>query len=1232
MIKKSSQTGIENTRIWRIPKPNTALKDIFSLKLGISKVVAQILINRGINTTEEARKFLSGNLDLLHDPFLMKHMEKAVSRIRRAVAKGEKVRIFGDYDVDGVTSTAILLKALHGIGADTDYYIPQRLTEGYGMNQDAVRAAGRDGVNLIITVDCAISAVAEVGLANSLGIDVIVTDHHEPPAELPEAFAIINPRQVDCTYPFKDLAGAGVAFKLGQSLLEQTDIRELREMTEFLSLGTIADIVPLKNENRVFVKEGLRLLGSTENTGLRALMDECGIDINNVDTRNVAFQIAPRINAAGRLGDAGICVRLLLSQDEEEARALAAELSLLNSKRQRLEAGIYEEALEMIRTTGIDPQKEKVIVLAKEGWHQGVIGIVASKLAKEYYRPVVLLSIEGEIAKGSARSIPSFNIYEAFRACRDYLTRYGGHSQAAGLTIDKENIEGFNEAINRYANLNMTEDDLVPEVFIDSEVELSELDEKLFGQLAMLAPYGCQNPDPVLTLRGAGVLDYRSVGSNGLHLKLRITDTRLVMDGIGFNLAFQSQALKDDKLIDLVFVLEKNEWNGSTSLQLNVKDFRPAQQDAGSSMVPVPEDCTGGKKFLDEMFQNAILYLNDDYYRDIGVKEEFYTKVAGVTFGDRQEKAACLSEGQQMNLVREPDNKHDANAIKIETFTGIQVGYLNARLARHFAPLLDSGEKYNSYVTQVTGGKDRNYGINIIIQKSKEAGGELQQKEFDHKRENLSVLDDEKLLDKVRQALLGELPYRVKQREAIKYLLQGYNTLAIFGTGRGKSAVFQTAAAFKAIRSKEITIIVYPLRALVNDQFESMSVKLEQLGLRVFKGNGSISEMERVRLFTALEMEELDVLLTTPEFILYHMQKLQQMTRKVGLFVVDESHHIGMSSMVHRPIYRRLGELAACLGSPPIMAVTATADQDVAEEIIHTLHVEKVVVDPHIRTNLQIIDKRDCAGKVDYLKQVVSTASKCIIYVNSRLQTVELAAMLRESVPDLNSRIAFYHAGLSSTQRNTIERMFRTGEITAVVSTSAFGEGIDIPDIRHILVFHLNFNLTEFNQQCGRCGRDGEKAQIHLLCGKRDAAINSFIMDTSSPDRDTLAKVFVVLRKLAESSHPIEASNEEIAVRLKEAGIKHVRTSLVSACLGILEELRLIRRELQGRAREIYLEAVPDKKIDLGSSLRFLEGQEEKQAFHEFEECFFKASSGELLSFINRPIYPEKYLDTQISG
>lgn len=1216
-----------HNKIWRIRKQNTALQDIFSLKLGISKVVAQVLINRGITTIEEARAFLKPEFDLLNEPLLMKDMDKAVERIMLAVQKGEKIRVFGDYDVDGITSTTIMMRVFQQMNARADYYIPARLTEGYGLNDEAVKKAAADGVSLIVTVDSGISALEEVSLARNLGIDVIITDHHEPPETIPGANAVINPKQIDCPYPFKELAGAGVAFKLALALIDAAQVKQPHDILDLACLGTIADIVPLKGENRIIVKHGLKLLARTNSIGIRSLMNQCGLMGAALDAHQVAFQMAPKINAAGRLGDATICVKMLLSEDEREAVRLSAELCRLNDERQAVEAKIYKEAVEVIEAEGIQ-KRDKVIVLAREGWHLGVIGIVASKLVKDYYRPVILLCIDGDKAKGSARSIPAFNIYEAIKSADTYLEKYGGHSQAAGLTIPTENIFEFRKALNLHAAENLNEADLLPEVLVDTEIEFNLIDDTLFRQLQLLAPYGCENPGPTLACRSTTVLEHRTVGSTGAHLKMRVSQEHSLFDGIGFNLGKYQDLLNSDNCFDIVFNLEKNEWKGRVTLQLNVQDIRITEPQTTICERP-EETCVS---FIDSLFKEAVTYLTDDFYRNIADKEEFYTKVAGVTFENRQEIVFRLNEGEKLLLLREPENSFDSNAIKVVNGKEKQIGYLNAKLAKHFAPLLDRGELYNAYVSQVTGGSGKNYGVNIVIQKSLKEGREELNLKLSAIREELSSLPDEILLERIREALLGGNPYRPKQQEALTQLFDGHNTLAVFGTGRGKSAVFQSMAAYKAIRNGEFTVIIYPLRALVNDQFENMSVRLEKLGLRVFKGNGSISALERASLFESMEQGQIDILLTTPEFVTHHMKKLHNMGRKPGLFVVDESHHIGMSSQAHRPIYKRLGEIVSNLGNPVVLAVTATANNEVADEIIETLGIGKVVIDPHIRTNLQLVDKRDLTDKNRYLKQVVGSGAKTIIYVNSRLQTVELAAMLRQELPQLNDKIVFYHAGLGTEQRNTIEKMFRTGEVTSVVSTSAFGEGIDIPDVKHVIVYHLNFNFTEFNQQCGRCGRDGQNAQIHLICTRRDAGINQFILESSSPDRPTLAQLYLILKDQSAKSNPVTLTNDELANLLKNAGVRFARPNLVSAGIGILEELSLLQREVMGRNRQIILSTAAEGKINLENSLRFLEGQHEMKVFKDFQEYFFDASSEELLNLINRPIYPEKYLECQAEG
>lgn len=1214
-------------KIWKIPKPNPALQEIFSLKLGVSKVVAQILVNRGITTVDEARAFLFTE-ENLPAPFLMKDMDKAVTRIQQAIKNQEKIRIFGDYDVDGITSTAIMMHVLANLGGLADFYIPARLTEGYGMNREAVAAAKHDGVALIITVDSGIASANEVDMAQSMGMDVIVTDHHEPPPVVPRALAVINPKQGDCPYPFKDLAGAGVAYKLAGALLQSNayhpdeDASLPGKLIELACLGTVADIVSLKGENRLLVKNGLAAMAQTSLMGLRALMDRCGIKQGEINSRQVAFQISPRINAAGRLGDASCAVRLLLSENVDEAAALAVELCALNEQRQHIEEVIYREALQTIESGGINPEKDKVLVLARAGWHLGVIGIVASKLVQDFSRPVIMMNIEGDMAKGSARSIPAFDLFQALLHHAEYMEKFGGHKQAAGLTMPVCNVETFAAAINNYADERLAAEELLPEIYVDCEVELQDINEELYRQLQMLAPYGADNPAPVIACRQAGIMDYRTVGADGSHLKMKVYSQNLLLDAIGFHLGTWQQMISQSDYLDIAFALEKNEWNGRSTLQLNIKDLRPY-----NAALCFGEQKTAGEiSFIEELFQNAITYLVDDYYRDIGDKEEFYTKIVGVTFENRQAVVAGLRDGEQVFLERETNNPYDANAVKVLNGSGTQIGYLNARLAKYFAPLLDKGEEYLAGVSQVTGGQDKNYGVNIVISKNTEETRKEYELRLARVREDLAQATDDELIDRIRQALLGEHPFREKQLAALDNLFGGHKTLAIFGTGRGKSAVFQTMAAFKAIRNREMTVIIYPLRALVNDQYENMSARLSPLGLRVFKGNGSISAGERARLFDAIAQGGVDVLLTTPEFISYHLAKIQAAARKTGFFVVDECHHIGMSSKTHRPHYQKLGELVMQLGEPAVLAVTATAGQEVADEIIRTLGIEKVVIDPHVRSNLQLVDKRDWPDKNGYLRRVVGTGDKTVIYVNSRLQTVELAAMLRESLPKMGDRIIFYHAGLNSEQRNTIERMFRHGQVSTVVSTSAFGEGIDIPDVKHIVIFHLNFNFTEFNQQCGRCGRDGEEALIHLLCGRRDAAINRFILEASAPSRENLGKLYTVLREMAAKSQPVTQTNDDIARTLKRNGLRYARPGFVSAGLGILEELQLIQRESVGRERQIYLLPAPGQKLDIENSLRYMEGQEEKLAFKDFEEYFFKASPDELLRFVNRPIYPQKYL------
>lgn len=582
---------------WFIPRINHGLAKSLSDRASLSPILSQILINRRIETPEEAGIFLSPSFDNLLDPFLMNDTEKAAIRIKEAIDKGERILIFGDYDVDGVTGTALLLSVLGDFRANVSYYIPNRLREGYGLNVEAIkRLKTQDpGLRLIITVDCGTTSIEEVDVAKSLGIDVIITDHHLPPPShrLPEAYAILNPNREDSIYPFRDLAGVGVVFKLCQALIPPTPPLVkggrggLERYLDLVALGTIADLVPLRGENRILVKAGLGALSEGKRIGIKALKRVSGFEERPVSSGIVSFCLAPRINAAGRIGDAGLGVRLLLSESEAEAMEIAETLDRLNRERQEIEEKTLQEALEKLGVQSPEsiaktrdyqfPDHDYSIVLASPEWHIGVLGIVASRLTEFFYRPAFLFCLKDNIAKGSARSIPKFHLHEGLTECYDLLSNFGGHEFAAGLSMKEENIEGFRMRINEVIKNRLGEDDLIPRLRIDAKVEFRDLDFNLIKELDSLSPFGLGNPEPVLGAKGVEVLYPRIVGNN--HLKVKLRQNRTVLDGIGFNMGDilngDRVKINEGERIDLAFTASINEWEGVKTLQLEIKAIRP---------------------------------------------------------------------------------------------------------------------------------------------------------------------------------------------------------------------------------------------------------------------------------------------------------------------------------------------------------------------------------------------------------------------------------------------------------------------------------------------------------------------------------------------------------------------------------------------------------------------------------------------------------------------------------
>lgn len=544
-------------------------------ELEIPYVAAKILCARGIISTNDAYRFLNPSLDQLFDPFVLPSMQKGVERVIQALKNNEKMMIYGDYDVDGITGTALMFLVLNRLGGNVSYYLPNRLLEGYGISEDGLEEAFKRDIDLLISVDCGITAVNEVKIAREKGIDCIITDHHEPGPELPPADVIINPKLDSHNMPGYELSAVGVAFKFAQALYRQLnqDQTELEDHLDLVALGTAADIVPLVGENRILTKFGLDQVARTTKPGLKALIFISGVMGHKIGTGQIVFILAPRINAVGRLGDAQKAIKLLTTRDETQANAIARVLNSENKRRKDIDEQTLNEALELMEST-VDIKKDRAIVLSSYGWHQGVIGIVASRLVERFNRPTVMIAIDGGEGKGSARSIPGFHLYEALKQCEEYLIRYGGHKYAAGLSIDPANIEPFRRKLNQVSASMLSDEDLVPKLNIDSELELDSINDELVTVLEKFAPFGPINMRPIFVTYNAEVVGTPYiVGSN--HLRFKVRRGEKVFDCIGFGLGdFLRKLHTRPTYVDIVYVLEFNNWNGTNKIQLRLKDIR----------------------------------------------------------------------------------------------------------------------------------------------------------------------------------------------------------------------------------------------------------------------------------------------------------------------------------------------------------------------------------------------------------------------------------------------------------------------------------------------------------------------------------------------------------------------------------------------------------------------------------------------------------------------------------
>ena len=557
------------TKKWQIYQVENAKVEELQENYNINKLLATILVNRGIIEEKQIEKFLNPKRSDFYNPYEMPDMKIAVKRIVKAIENKEKTIIYGDYDVDGITSVTVLKSFLKERGLEVAEYIPNRLEEGYGLNKIAVEGIAKKGYTLMITVDCGISAIEEVKYANELGIETIVTDHHEPGNELPEAIAVVDAKRKDNKYPFRNLAGVGVVFKLIQAIAMELklDEKEYLKYLDIVCIGTISDIVPLVDENRVIVKLGLKLVEQTKNLGLRAILQASGY--NKIDSSTISFGVAPRINACGRMGHQEEALKLFLSKEIDEVNELTQELNEYNRLRQETEKNIYTDAVMQIEKNGL--ANNNTIVVMGKNWHHGVIGIVSSKITEMYFKPSILLCEEDDYGKGSGRSIPGFDLHEALTQCNNTIEKFGGHSMAVGINVKKDKFEEFKQKLEQIAK-EMHIEEIVPILKIDAQISLDEINKEMVDSLKELEPFGEENKMPLFVFKNLKIDSIRAL-SEGKHLKLTIKDNKNIVNAIGFNLGELSNEYKIGDKVDVVGNLEINSFNGAQNIQINIKDI-----------------------------------------------------------------------------------------------------------------------------------------------------------------------------------------------------------------------------------------------------------------------------------------------------------------------------------------------------------------------------------------------------------------------------------------------------------------------------------------------------------------------------------------------------------------------------------------------------------------------------------------------------------------------------------
>lgn len=1148
----------------------------------LPSLVARVLVSRGMADPYDVQCYLSATLEKdWEDPMCIPGMREVAARVISAIDNKETIVVFGDYDVDGITATSLMCDALAELGVSAIPFIPHRTNEGYGLTIPALtRLLSHHTPDLILTVDNGIAASAEVEWLHSRGIDVAITDHHEPSHLVPQIEEVCDPK-LDVSCPSADLAGVGVALKLVSVLGEHFGKPHLwKSYLELCCLGTLADMMELSQENRALVTAGIEQLHYTQRPGLLSLARVAGIDIHSTTSEDLPFSLIPRINAAGRLDKTELAYELLNAKHMRNALVLAQELEDVNTLRKEYEKTATIEAEHLASQTS----SARSIVVASHACPEGVKGIVAARLVRKFHVPCIVCSLEDGVAKGSGRTSGSIDLFHATEAASASLTRFGGHSGAVGITCDEDRLDTFRHDLEAYMQT-LPEDAFFDTEEITARVSLNEITVQTLDALELMQPFGKGNARPLFVAQQVHLAHKKRVGKEGEHLRFTAVQHGTRIDGIMFRVEDIEAWMEDTSLVDIVFSALNETWQGRIRPKLMVR---------------------------------AIMHhLEDHLIAPHGVQ------------------ASLVEDGASTSLHTNTLCAGDCDACSYARFAPeLLVKASSCEPVVQNSDILPARKVYTPHETPFTHLDEHTLGASV--------------------RTKLACMSREEIQTFVMQHLIGASALLPAQERALDLLYEGESALCVMPTGRGKSLIFQLFALVEAISSHKMSVFVYPLRALVNDQQYHVRDICEHLGVtaRVLCGETPASEREECE--QAVRAGKVDILLTTPEFLSLHTD----MFLNAAFVVFDEAHHMANAKAGSRTAYLDIPRVLHKLGDPCVLAVSATVDDACAREICHLTNIlpEHVIVDEFTRTNLDVVDMRFERHRRDMLVSLVSHEQKTIVYVNSRSCAQELVSMLRHKLPHLAYMIAFYHAGLSRTQRQQVEEAFRTNQVFCIVATSAFGEGINIQDVRDVILYHMPFSYTDLNQMSGRCGRDGKPSSIYMLYTQDDALSNELILSCAQPTREQIGVVYQALHSICERSetafpHMCDITQDtwhiQVDVETILADIRAHRSvgaipyACVEASLCILADTGLIHYETHITSEPMVIESHVDAQKDtvyhkiydlsmskrpnpvmLEKSLRYIEGLHMWEAWQYFSSWAQTATQQELLAYINQPIYP----------